>query len=176
MVLRGADPLAAQINDRTSLLHGMRAATDPIARLQHNRRPPLLGQPPGGRQAGVAGPYHGCVENLLHAAGQVTAGVRTAAIVPSSAPQTRVAAAADQRREERRWARAFSGAALPLSRDRESVLASERSERRGSLRRHGAWRDRRSIPGRLLDVHPGDQSVAEAVDVDDASLLQHGSV
>jgi hypothetical protein len=40
----------------------------------------------------------------------------------------------------------------------------------------GAWRDPFLVPGELLDVHPGDQSFAEGVDVDDASLRQHSSV
>jgi Bacterial protein of unknown function (DUF899) len=54
-------------------------------------------------------------------------------------------------------------------------LRSHRASDAAPSRSDGAWRDPGSIPGRLLDVHLGDESVTEGVDVDDASLRQHSS-
>ena len=66
VVLPGADPLAAQVDCRAGLLDGVRATADAIACLEHDRRAPMLGELPRGRQAGVSGTDDDDVKDSRH--------------------------------------------------------------------------------------------------------------
>jgi hypothetical protein len=72
VVVRRADPLTAKVNRRTGLLDRIGPTPDAVARLQNDRRAPLLGKSPGGRQAGITATDDDCIENLVHAATQPT--------------------------------------------------------------------------------------------------------